>query len=118
VWYTRVQQHHAPDTAFEEKLHSEKRSSVSPEGLLLRSASSQLVRKALEDLPVKFREILVLRELERLSYQEIADVAEISLDAVMSGLSYARERLQQSLTKPGEQDRSHHPSKRLVPAPC
>jgi RNA polymerase sigma-70 factor (ECF subfamily) len=56
-----------------------------------------MVRQALEELPVEFREVLVLRELEDLSYKQIADVAEIPLGTVMSRLARARKRLQQGL---------------------
>jgi len=49
-------------------------------------------------LPVEFREVLILRELEGLSYKEIADIAGLPLGTVMSRLARARRRLQQSLT--------------------
>ena len=84
-------------TTFNEEIHSEEET-LSPEALLMRSADSQLLRQALEELPVKFREVLVLRELEGLSYSEIAEVSNIPLGTVMSSLSRARERLRQSLT--------------------
>ena len=70
---------------------------MNPETLLLRSRDSQLLRQALEELPVNFREVLVLHELEGLSYSEIAEVSNIRLGTVMSRLSRARERLRQSL---------------------
>ncbi len=57
-------------------------------------------RKLLEELPVEYREAIVLRELEGLSYKEIADVADIPIGTVMSRLARARKRLQQSLTGP------------------
>ena len=85
-------------TTFDEEIHSEKGGSMTPETLLLRSADSQLLRRALEELPMNFREVLVLRELEGLSYREIAEVSNIPPGTVMSSLSRARERLRQSLT--------------------
>jgi RNA polymerase sigma factor (sigma-70 family) len=85
-------------TTFDEEIHSEKGGSLTPETLLLRSADSQLLRRALEELPMNFREVLVLRELEGLSYREIAEVSNIPPGTVMSSLSRARERLRQSLT--------------------
>jgi RNA polymerase sigma factor (sigma-70 family) len=85
-------------TTFDEEIHSEKGGSVTPETLLLRSADSQLLRRALEELPMNFREVFVLRELEGLSYREIAEVSNIPPGTVMSSLSRARERLRQSLT--------------------
>ena len=56
-----------------------------------------MVRRALEELPVEFREVVVLRELEGLSYKEIAGVIDLPLGTVMSRLARARKRLQQSL---------------------
>jgi len=97
--YTQLQKNRPQELAtFDEKIHSENDDSMNPETLLLRSADSQLLRQALEELPVNFREVLVLRELEGLSYSEIAEVSNIRLGTVMSSLSRARERLRQSLT--------------------
>jgi len=55
------------------------------------------VRQALEELPVESREVLVLHEIEGLSYKEIALVADIPMGTVMSRLSRARKRLEQGL---------------------
>ena len=75
-----------------------------PEQVSLQNDTTALVRKALEKLPVKYREIIVLRELEELSYKEIAEVADMPVGTVMSTLSRARERLRQILAdlKDGE----------------
>ena len=70
----------------------------SPEAELLKSADRTLVSTALEELPLEFREILVLREMEGMSYKEISDISGIPLGTVMSRLARARKRLQQSLT--------------------
>ena len=56
-----------------------------------------MLRDALEALPVAFREVVVLRELEGLSYKEIAAITEVPLGTVMSRLARARKRLQQCL---------------------
>ncbi|MGE5306615.1 MAG: sigma-70 family RNA polymerase sigma factor [Alphaproteobacteria bacterium] len=98
--YTQLQNNRPQDlaTMFDEEIHGEDDGSTNPETLLLRSADSQLLRRALEELPVNFREVLVLRELEGLSYKEIAEVSNIPPGTVMSSLSRARERLRQSLT--------------------
>jgi len=85
-------------TEFDEEIHSGESGAASPEALLLQRADSHLLQRALEELPVKFREVLVLRELEGLSYKEIADVAGIPLGTVMSSLARARQRLRQTLT--------------------
>jgi RNA polymerase sigma factor (sigma-70 family) len=69
-----------------------------PENVLLQNADRQLLRAALEDLPVDFREAIVLREMEGLSYKEIADIASVPIGTVMSRLARARKRLQVYLT--------------------
>ena len=70
-----------------------------PETLLLQSVDSQMVRQALQDLPVEFREVVVLREMEGLSYKEIANVVDIPIGTVMSRLKRGRTRLHELLTK-------------------
>jgi RNA polymerase sigma-70 factor (ECF subfamily) len=98
--FTWLQQNRAPEptTEFDEEIHSAEGDVPTPETLLLQGADKELVRQALEELPTQFREVLVLRELEGLSYKEIADVIGIPLGTVMSGLARARQRLRQSLT--------------------
>jgi RNA polymerase sigma factor (sigma-70 family) len=64
-----------------------------PEVLLLQSVDVQLVRHALQELPVEFREVVVLREMEGFSYKEIADVVDLPLGTVMSRLARGRKRL-------------------------
>lgn len=61
--------------------------------LLMRREQAERVRRAVEQLPLEFREVIVLRELEGLSYAEIATVVDIPIGTVMSRLSRARERL-------------------------
>jgi RNA polymerase sigma-70 factor (ECF subfamily) len=70
-----------------------------PEMVVQRSADSQRLGQALEDLPVEFREVIVLRELEGLSYKTIANIADIPIGTVMSRLVRARRRLQQCLAE-------------------
>ena len=65
-----------------------------PEERLLQQHTVALVRDALEQLPVDFREVIVLREIEGLSYKEIAAVAGVPIGTVMSRLARGRERLQ------------------------
>jgi RNA polymerase sigma-70 factor (ECF subfamily) len=60
-----------------------------------------LVRTALEQLPVDFREVIVLREMEGLSYKEIAGIVGVPIGTVMSRLARARERLQAILKLDG-----------------
>jgi RNA polymerase sigma-70 factor (ECF subfamily) len=70
-----------------------------PEVIVLQSAQRKLVNQALEELPVVFREVLVMREIEDLSYKEIAQVAGIPMGTVMSRLARGRVLLRQSLVQ-------------------
>jgi RNA polymerase sigma-70 factor (ECF subfamily) len=65
-------------------------------------ADAAVLRAALEELPLEFREALVLRHLEGLSYKEIAEVADVPVGTVMSRLARARQQLQNYLAKKGE----------------
>ncbi len=73
---------------------------LNPEELLLESINQQALRKAVEELPLEFREVIILRELEGLSYKEIASITGVPLGTVMSRLARARKRLQDCLTSP------------------
>jgi RNA polymerase sigma-70 factor, ECF subfamily len=64
-----------------------------PETILLKSSNSQMVESAIDGLPVHFREILLLCEVEEMSYQEIAETLSIPIGTVMSRLSRARKAL-------------------------
>ncbi|HTL57322.1 MAG TPA: sigma-70 family RNA polymerase sigma factor [Candidatus Limnocylindrales bacterium] len=69
-------------------------------------ADADAVRRAIAGLPVEFREIVILREMEGFSYKEIAELAEVPIGTVMSRLARARKLLQQTLTatfNPGSQ---------------
>jgi RNA polymerase sigma-70 factor (ECF subfamily) len=69
---------------------------------LLERANAEALRAALEELLPPFREAIVLRELEDMSYKEIADVAGVPIGTVMSRLARARQQLQQILTRKGK----------------
>jgi RNA polymerase sigma-70 factor (ECF subfamily) len=69
-----------------------------PEEVLLQNDTGDLVRKALEQLPMNFREVVILRELEGMSYKEIAEITGMPTGTVMSSLSRARGRLRHVLT--------------------
>ena len=68
-----------------------------PETILLRRSNSELLQSAIDDLPVHFREILLLCEVEEMSYQEIAETLAIPVGTVMSRLSRARKTLRDGL---------------------
>jgi RNA polymerase sigma-70 factor (ECF subfamily) len=69
------------------------------EATMVRNVESRMLREALEELPVGFREVLVLRELEGLSYKEIAELVGIPIGTVMSSLARGRERLREALLR-------------------
>jgi RNA polymerase sigma-70 factor (ECF subfamily) len=68
-----------------------------PQVQMLRRAGAQEVRAAIESLPGEFREVIVMRELEGLTYKEIAAVAGVPVGTVMSRLARGRERLERKL---------------------
>ena len=68
-----------------------------PETILLNRSNSQLVQRAIDDLPVHYREALLLCEVEEMSYQEIAEVLSIPTGTVMSRLARARKAVRKSL---------------------
>ncbi len=78
-------------------MHSGEVLGTDAEAKLVSRANSEQVRKALETLPAGFREVLVLREIEELSYKEISDVTGVPMGTVMSSLSRARQRLREEL---------------------
>jgi RNA polymerase sigma-70 factor, ECF subfamily len=86
--------------SFDEELHNNCSAAADPEASLLQKERAGLLRQALAELPVELREVLVLRELDDLSYREIASIAGVPLGTVMSRLSRARRRLQSVLLPP------------------
>ncbi len=84
-------------TGFDEEQHSGENASASPERLAIDRERSHRVRRAVEALPAEFREVLVLREFEGLSYKEIAGVVSSPIGTVMSRLSRARAQLAEAL---------------------
>ena len=69
---------------------------VDPEQAFLRNSESKVLADAVAALPLAYREVLVLREVEELSYKEIARIADIPIGTVMSRLARARGLLQRS----------------------
>lgn len=91
--------------AFDEELHSLEEVGNSPigspEALLIRQDCDRVVQRALAALPLEFREVVVMRELEELSYKEIAAIAGIPIGTVMSRLGRGRKLLAKSLDAAG-----------------
>ena len=86
-----------PVTEFDEEIHTSGAVIPNPEQLMLQNADGRLVEKALGELPVRFQEILILRELKGLSYKQIADALGVPMGTVMSTLSRARERFRHAV---------------------
>jgi RNA polymerase sigma-70 factor (ECF subfamily) len=95
TWYARCARvgntdHHAAVDDVKDDRADEQ---LDPEALALQRQAVERVHSAIEQLPVDFREVIVLRELEGLSYKEIAAVIGVPIGTVMSRLARARERL-------------------------
>ena len=88
------------NVVFDEESHGATTPSLDPGIALDRAQDRQTVRAAIEQLPPEFREAITLRELEGLSYKEIADIAGVPIGTVMSRLARARRQLQTILSKP------------------
>ena len=83
---------HRPDDSEGFSIENVPSGEDSPEAALLRKAEPNMVRIVIDTLPRSLREMLVLRELEGLSYRQIAEVAELPIGTVMSRLARARKR--------------------------
>jgi RNA polymerase sigma-70 factor (ECF subfamily) len=79
--------------------------STTPESVLIEQADRETVQHALADLPVPFREILLLCEVEEMSYQEIAETLTVPMGTVMSRLFRARRALRDLLRNKNEEGR-------------
>jgi RNA polymerase sigma-70 factor (ECF subfamily) len=94
-WLAKRRAHAA--VVFNEDVHDRGDESSNPEFLAIRKSDQAQVRAALEELPPQLREVIVLRELDGLSYQEIAAVTEAPIGTVMSRISRGRQQLQRRL---------------------
>jgi RNA polymerase sigma-70 factor, ECF subfamily len=98
-----------PTDTFDEERHGDARAAADPETLLIRNVTAAAIDRALDQLPDRVRELLVLRELKGLSYREIADVMDMPMGTVMSSLSRARQALRGAL--PEQLKRSGTPAR-------
>ena len=87
---------------FDEELHGP--IGPTPESLAIAADNRGRLTQALESLPSRFREVIVLRELEGCSYKEIATITSIPIGTVMSTLSRARRQLQLALNNPAKKE--------------
>ena len=103
VCFTRLAQggrQRERETEFDEAEIVPDSPAADPEAIMLRGRDRAALSRALEELPDEFREVVVMRDLEGLSYKEIADVARVPIGTVMSRLARARKRLQRALGAP------------------
>ncbi|PYR88462.1 MAG: RNA polymerase subunit sigma [Acidobacteria bacterium] len=110
-WSWRANRFEALTDPFDEQQHSGARPASDPETLLLRTDDVTLIQQAISHVPERFRELLVLRELDGLSYRELAGVMDVPIGTVMSSLSRGRQAfrdaLDNQLKQSGIQKRTH-----------
>lgn len=109
VCYSRLRQgRREPATdAFDDEAHGSTHDPSEANAIEWRETKGELLRKALDQLPDEYREVIVLHEIEGLSYREIAAVAEIPIGTVMSRLARARGKLQTELLSQTGKGSSH-----------
>lgn len=98
-------------TEFDEELYPQL--GATPESLAIAGDNRERLARALEELPPRFREVLILRELEGCSYKEIAAITSMPIGTVMSALARARQRLQHTLAKASNPVGSQEASREL-----
>jgi len=105
--YTLLKKNRAADltTTFDEEIHAVGREAVSPTVILEHAEDTELMKNAMNELPVEFREILTLRHQEELSYQEIGEILKIPIGTVMSRLARARGKLREYLASQMSQEK-------------
>jgi len=90
-----------------DEMYTSESDMLNPETLFQHSLNHQLVRSALAKLTVEFRELIILRELEGMSYKEIALITDIPIGTVMSRLARGRQRLKECLAQLIHEEGSH-----------
>jgi RNA polymerase sigma-70 factor (ECF subfamily) len=95
--FTWLQQNRKPTIELSDDMPDLTTASTNPEALLLANVDADRLRQAVEELPLEFREAIVLRELEGFSYKEISSITSVPIGTVMSRLARARNRLQRTL---------------------
>jgi RNA polymerase sigma-70 factor, ECF subfamily len=105
--YTWLQKNRAAEETTELDDLSMPQVKETPESLAIVNHDRERLRRALDQLPAGFREILVLRELEGCSYKEIAAITSRPIGTVMSALARARQQLRVLLTEPEHKEARH-----------
>jgi len=80
---------------FDELTHSSNHQAASQEEKLVDTSRMTALRNCIEKLPLDFREVIVMRELEEMSYRQISEISSLPVGTVMSRLSRARKRLEE-----------------------
>lgn len=96
TWLEKNRKHEI-GTVTDDEIENIQDEGPSPETVLLQDTDHKEIMAAIAGLPVEFREAIILRELEEMSYKEIADMMNVPLGTVMSRLARARRQLQESL---------------------
>ncbi len=104
TWLEKNRRMHMTDE-FNEELHMQ--SSATPESIAIAGDGRERLKQALETLAPRFREVLVLRELEGCSYKEIAEITSTPMGTVMSSLSRARRQLRSAMAKHAAGETTH-----------
>jgi RNA polymerase sigma-70 factor (ECF subfamily) len=98
----RGQREHAAEVEYDDDLHgtavdADAAAALTPEDIAERSSDARWLHGCIETLPREYREVIVLRELEELSYKEISAIVDIPIGTVMSRLARGRDLLQQRM---------------------
>lgn len=84
---------------YQDELLSDANEQITPDSVLIQFENASLLQRSMAELPLEFREVLVLRELEGMAYKEMAVLLEIPIGTVMSRLARGRQHLLTQLTK-------------------
>ncbi len=106
VSFTWLEQHHPMSLNVPLDEQEEEAAGEDPEAALHQAIDGVLLKIALDKLPVEFREVIVLRDMDGLSYKEIALIVDVPLGTVMSRIARGRKRLAQLVSTPDKQRQS------------
>ncbi len=107
--YTWLRQNRSQElsTDLEDETTNSESEGLNPEILYQHSHNHKMVRLALEKLPVEYRELIILRELEGMAYKEIAQMTGVPIGTVMSRLARGRQRLKECLGQIFDEEGNH-----------
>jgi RNA polymerase sigma-70 factor, ECF subfamily len=106
TWLERNQRNDAVESLADDTMIPDD-SASDPSSIVSDQLDAESLVRAVDGLPAEFREVIVLRELEGLSYKQIAQTTGVSIGTVMSRISRARKRLQIALVPPAQQELDH-----------